>query len=47
VLVRFNFGLYSHYSDLTDVAYFANPEHSFSSLAARITAPLPVPDLDW
>ena len=46
-LVRLFFGQYSYRSELDDVTYFANPEYGAESLAARITAPLPVPDLDW
>jgi hypothetical protein len=46
-LIRLYFGQYSYRSEQTDITYFANPEYGSGSLAARITAPLPVPDLDW
>jgi hypothetical protein len=43
----FEIGHYGSATQYTDVSYAANIEWSFSSLADRITAPLPVPDVEW
>jgi hypothetical protein len=47
ILGWFEIGIYGSATQYTDVAYAANIEWSFDSLADRITAPLPVPDVDW
>ena len=40
-------GLYAINQPTTDIVYIANPEWGTTDLSARITTPLPVPDLVW
>lgn len=40
-------GAYGSSSQETDVVYIANPEWGLNTLAARISNPLSVPDLEW
>ena len=42
-----HWGLYAKNQPTTDIVYIANPEWGTTDLSARITTPLPVPDLVW
>ncbi|WP_163700471.1 heparin lyase I family protein [Mycolicibacterium agri] len=42
-----HWGLYAINQPTTDIVYIANPEWGTTDLSARISSPLPVPDLTW